>query len=141
MSVQQEKIKQLLAKREEARLGGGEARIEKQHAKGKYTARERIAMLLDEGSFEEIDMFVQHRCTNFGMEKKKFLGDGVVVGSGTIDGRLVYVLAGDRLDHLRTCEEHVAGVAHHNVEVGQCGRIDSTTSARPEDTRDLRDDT
>ena len=89
MSVQQEKIKQLLAKREEARLGGGEERIEKQHAKGKYTARERIAMLLDEGSFEEIDMFVQHRCTNFGMEKKKFLGDGVVVGSGTIDGRLV----------------------------------------------------
>ena len=95
MSVQQEKIKQLLAKREEARLGGGEERIEKQHAKGKYTARERIAMLLDEGSFEEIDMFVQHRCTNFGMEKKKFLGDGVVVGSGTIDGRLVYVFAQD----------------------------------------------
>ena len=95
MSVQQEKLKQLLAKREEARLGGGEARIEKQHAKGKYTARERIAMLLDEGSFEEIDMFVQHRCTNFGMEKKKFLGDGVVVGSGTIDGRLVYVFAQD----------------------------------------------
>lgn len=95
MSVQQEKIKNLIAKREEARIGGGEARIEKQHAKGKYTARERIAMLLDEGSFEEIDMFVEHRCTNFGMEQKKFLGDGVVVGSGTIDGRLVYLFAQD----------------------------------------------
>lgn len=95
MSVQLEKTKELIAKREVARLGGGEKRIEKQHEKGKYTARERIAMLLDEGSFEEIDMFVQHRCTNFGLDKTKFLGDGVVVGSGTIDGRLVYVFAQD----------------------------------------------
>lgn len=95
MSVQLEKIKGLLAKREQARLGGGVDRIEKQHEKGKYTARERIAMLLDEGSFEEIDMFVQHRCTNFAMDRKKYLGDGVVVGSGTIDGRLVYVFAQD----------------------------------------------
>lgn len=76
-------------------MGGGEKAIEKQHAKGKFTARERIAMLLDEGSFEEMDMFVQHRCTNFGMEKKHYLGDGVVTGSGTIDGRLVYVFAQD----------------------------------------------
>ena len=70
-------------------------RIESQHKKGKYTARERIAMLLDEGSFEEFDMFVQHRCTNFGIEKTKFLGDGVVTGYGTIDGRLVYIFAQD----------------------------------------------
>lgn len=95
MSVQLEKTKELIAKRVEARLGGGEKRIEKQHEKGKYTARERISMLLDEGSFEEIDMFVQHRCTNFGIDKTKFLGDGVVVGSGTVDGRLVYVFAQD----------------------------------------------
>lgn len=61
----------------------------------KYTARERIAMLLDEGSFEELDMFVQHRCTNFGMDKKHYLGDGVVTGYGTIEGRLVYVFAQD----------------------------------------------
>jgi len=95
MSKQLEKIKQLIAKREEARIGGGEKAIEKQHARGKYTARERIDMLLDEGSFEEYDMFKLHRCTNFGMEKKQFLGDGVVAGSGTIDGRLVYIFAQD----------------------------------------------
>ncbi len=95
MSTQTEKIKELVELRQKARLGGGEKAIEKQHAKGKYTARERIAMLLDEGSFEEMDMFVQHRCYNFGMEKKHYLGDGVVTGSGTIDGRLVYVFAQD----------------------------------------------
>ena len=95
MSKQVEKIKELIAKREQARLGGGEKAIEKQHARGKYTARERIDMLLDEGSFEEVDMFKLHRCTNFGMEKKQFLGDGVVAGSGTVDGRLVYVFAQD----------------------------------------------
>lgn len=90
-----EKVKKLIDLRVEARLGGGEKRIDSQHAKGKYTARERIDMLLDEGSFEELDMFVTHRCTNFGMEKEKFLGDGVVVGHGTIDGRTVYVYAQD----------------------------------------------
>ena len=95
MTKQLEKIKELIAKREQARLGGGEKAIEKQHARGKYTARERVDMLLDEGSFEEFDMFKLHRCTNFGMEKKQFLGDGVVAGSGTIDGRLVYVFAQD----------------------------------------------
>lgn len=95
MSTQVEKIQELIAKREKARMGGGEKAIEKQHAKGKFTARERIAMLLDEGSFEEMDMFVEHRCTNFGMEKKHYLGDGVVTGSGTISGRLVYVFAQD----------------------------------------------
>lgn len=91
----QEKVKQLIDLRVEAKLGGGEQRIEAQHAKGKFTARERIAMLLDEGSFEEYDMFVKHRCDNFGMEKNKFMGDGVVTGQGTIDGRVVYVYAQD----------------------------------------------
>ena len=71
MSIQSEKIKKLIEKREQARLGGGEKAIEKQHDRGKYTARERINMLLDEGSFEEFDMFKLHRCTNFGMEKKQ----------------------------------------------------------------------
>jgi len=74
MSKQLEKIKQLIEKREQARLGGGEKAIQKQHDRGKYTARERIDMLLDEGSFEEYDMFKEHRCHNFGMEKKQFLG-------------------------------------------------------------------
>ena len=95
MSNQLEKVKELIALREQARLGGGEKRIESQHKKGKYTARERIAMLLDEGSFEEIDMFVRHRCTNFGIDKDSYLGDGVVTGTGTIHGRLVYVFAQD----------------------------------------------
>ena len=95
MSIQQENIARLVERRATARLGGGEKRIEAQHQKGKFTARERIAMLLDEGSFEEYDMFVQHRCTNFGMEKQHFDGDGVVTGCGTIDGRLVYVFAQD----------------------------------------------
>ena len=85
----QDKVKELIDLRVQAKLGGGEKRIESQHKKGKYTARERIAMLLDEDSFEEFDMFVTHRCYNFGMEKTKFLGDGVVTGQGTIDGRLV----------------------------------------------------
>ncbi len=95
MTNAEEKIQELIDKRAEARLGGGEKAIEKQHARGKYTARERIAQLLDEGSFEELDMFVTHRCTNFGQDKKHFLGDGVVTGYGTIDGRLVYVFAQD----------------------------------------------
>ena len=95
MSNQLEKVKELIELRAQARLGGGEKAIEKQHAKGKYTARERISMLLDEGSFEELDMFVKHRCTNFGMDKKHYLGDGVVTGYGTIEGRLVYVFAQD----------------------------------------------
>lgn len=89
------KIEQLLQNREKARLGGGQKRIDSQHAKGKFTARERIAMLLDEGSFEEFDMFVQHRCTDFGLEKESYMGDGVVTGFGTIDGRLVYVYSQD----------------------------------------------
>ena len=95
MSKQLDKIQELINKRAEARIGGGEKAIQKQHERGKYTARERIAQLLDEGSFEELDMFVNHRCTNFGMDKKHYLGDGVVTGYGTIEGRLVYVFAQD----------------------------------------------
>lgn len=91
----QDKIKQLIDLRVEAKLGGGAKRIEAQHAKNKLTARERIDALLDEGSFEEYDMFVTHRCDNFGMEKTKFMGDGVVTGQGTIDGRIVFVYAQD----------------------------------------------
>ncbi len=90
-----DKLKKLIDLRAEAKLGGGLKRIEKQHAQGKMTARERIDMLLDDGSFEELDMFVKHRCSNFGMEKTKFLGDGVVTGHGTIDGRVVYIYATD----------------------------------------------
>ena len=95
MSDNQNKVAQLIELREEARLGGGQKRIDAQHAKGKYTARERIQMLLDEGSFEEFDMFVTHRCYDFGMEKSHTYGDGVVTGYGTIDGRLVYIFAQD----------------------------------------------
>ena len=95
MSIQQEKIKELVERRAAARLGGGQKRIDAQHQKGKLTARERLELLLDPGSFEEYDMFVQHRCTNFGMDKQHFDGDGVVTGQGTIDGRLVYVFAQD----------------------------------------------
>ena len=91
----EQKIKELLDKRGEARLGGGQKGIDKQHESGKLTARERIALLLDEGSFEEFDMFVTHRCTNFDMQKKSYLGDGVVTGYGTINGRMVYVFAQD----------------------------------------------
>lgn len=95
MSHQLEKVKELIQLREKARMGGGEKRIESQHKKGKYTARERIAMLLDEGSFEEFDMFVTHRCVNFGIENESYLGDGIVTGYGTIEGRLVYIYAQD----------------------------------------------
>ena len=95
MSIQTDNIQKLVERRAQARKGGGEKRIEAQHAKGKLTARERLDLLLDKGSFEEFDMFVQHRCTNFGMEKSHPDGDGVVTGCGTIDGRLVYVFAQD----------------------------------------------
>ncbi len=88
-------LDQLEARRAGARLGGGETRIASQHAKGKLTARERIDVLLDEGSFEETDMFVEHRSTQFGMEAQRIPGDGVVTGRGTIGGRLVYVFSKD----------------------------------------------
>lgn len=99
MSIMQDKLVELVEKRAKATLGGGQQRIEAQHAKGKMTARERLDILLDEGSFEEFDMFKLHRCTDFSMEKKQFMGDGVVTGYGTIDGRLVYVYAQDFTVH------------------------------------------
>ena len=95
MSIQLQKIQELIKKRETARLGGGQKRIDAQHEKGKQTARERIEMLVDPGSFEEYDMFLIHRCTNFGTDKNHPYGDGVVTGSATIGGRLVYLFAQD----------------------------------------------
>ncbi len=91
----EEKIELLEKKNKESELGGGEARIKKQHDTGKLTARERIDILLDKDSFIELDKFVVHRCTDFGMENKKFLGDGVVTGYGKIDGRKVFVYSQD----------------------------------------------
>ena len=91
-------LDQLQARRDEARLGGGQRRIDSQHAKGKLTARERLEILLDPGSFEEFDMFVTHRSTDFGMEKNKMEGDGVVTGWGKItDGRIGHVWLFTRL--------------------------------------------
>ena len=88
-------LQQLEQRRDVARQGGGSKRIEAQHAKGKLTARERVELLLDEDSFEEFDMFVAHRCTDFGMEKQRPPGDGVITGWGTINGRMVYVFSQD----------------------------------------------
>jgi propionyl-CoA carboxylase beta chain len=90
-----EKIRVLNEKIAKAKSGGGEKRIQKQHEKGKLTARERVELLLDDGSFEEMGMFVTHRCTDFGLEKQQFLGDGVITGYGTINGRGVYVFSQD----------------------------------------------
>ncbi len=88
-------LQELETRREQARMGGGQKRIDTQHAKGKLTARERVELLLDDGSFEEFDMFVAHRCTDFGMEQQRPAGDGVVTGWGTINGRMVYVFSQD----------------------------------------------
>src|SRR5262249_24301655 len=88
-------LDKLEQRREQARLGGGQARIDAQHKRGKLTARERIELLLDKGSFEEFDMFVEHRSIDFGMEKIKIPGDGVVAGWGTVNGRTVYVFSKD----------------------------------------------
>jgi propionyl-CoA carboxylase beta chain len=89
------KLQILQKKRDQALEGGGQARIESQHKKGKLTARERLHFLLDDGSFQEIGMLVSHRSTDFGMEKEKYPGDGVVTGYGTVNGRLVYVFSQD----------------------------------------------
>ena len=91
----QEILRRLEEKRAAARAGGGERRVEAQHAKGKLTARERLELLLDAGSFEEWDMFVEHRSVDFGMQDKKVPSDGVVTGYGTINGRLVFVFSQD----------------------------------------------
>jgi propionyl-CoA carboxylase beta chain len=88
-------LQQLEDRREVARAGGGARRVAAQHAKGKLSARERIDLLLDEGSFEEFDMFVAHRCTDFGMQDMQHPGDGVVTGWGTVNGRMVYVFSQD----------------------------------------------
>src|SRR5260221_1024399 len=90
-----DKLELLQAKRAEAELGGGQERIDAQHAKGKMTARERLDVLLDPGSFVELDRFVTHRSTDFGLADQKVLGDGVVTGYGRIDGRLIYVFSQD----------------------------------------------
>jgi acetyl-CoA carboxylase carboxyltransferase component len=90
-----DKVDELNKKKEEAKLGGGQKRIDNQHEKGKLTARERIDLLMDEGTFVEMDMFALHHCRDFGMEKKRILGDGVVTGYGRVDGRLVYVFSQD----------------------------------------------
>ena len=95
MSTVQEKIDEMLKKKEHVMQGGGAKSIEKQHAKGKLTARERLNLLFDESSFVELDLFVKHRCTNFGQEEKELPGEGVVTGYGTVDGRLVYAFAQD----------------------------------------------
>ena len=95
MATVQEKIALMHAKKEHIRLGGGQKRIDKQHEKGKMTARERIEKLFDEDTFVELDMFMKHRCTNFGQDKKELPGEGVVTGYGTVDGRLVYAFAQD----------------------------------------------
>ena len=89
------KLSLLEEKQAEALLGGGQKRIDSQHKKGKLTARERLHFLLDEGSFEEIGMFVTHRSTEFGLDREKYLGDGVVTGYGTVNGRLIYVFSQD----------------------------------------------
>lgn len=89
------KAEVLIQKNAEAELGGGQKRIDNQHKKGKLTARERIALLVDEGSFEEIGKFVMHRTRDFGLDKEHYLGDGVVTGYGTVNGRLTYVFAQD----------------------------------------------
>ena len=93
--VLQKKFEELEKKNKESLLGGGEARIQQQHNKGKLTARERIHLLLDEGSFEELGQFVMHRCKDFGLDKEYYLGDGVVTGYGTMNGRLVYIFSQD----------------------------------------------
>ena len=93
--IMDKKLQTLEEKRALAQIGGGEDRIEKQHEKGKLTARERVHFLLDDGSFEEIGMLVTHRSQDFGMEKQKFYGDGVVTGYGTVNGRLIFVFAQD----------------------------------------------
>src|SRR5438876_3256845 len=89
------RVEQLIAMNRAAELGGGQDRLERQKADGKLTARERITLLLDKDSFEELDKFVTHRCLDFGMQEQQYPGDGVIAGYGRIDGRLVYVFAQD----------------------------------------------
>ena len=118
----QEIIRQLDEKRAKARLGGGQKRIDAQHAKGKLTARERIELFLDDGSFEEWDMFKEHRCTEFGMGEDHTPGDGVVIGYGTVNGRLVFVFSQDFTvfggSLSETHAEKICKVMDHAMKVG-----------------------
>ena len=118
----QELESKLVERSELAKLGGGQAAIDKQHERGKWTARERIDAFLDPGSFREMDRFVTHDCADFGMEKKKIYGDGVVTGYGRVDGRLVYVFAQDftvyggslgEMHGLKICKYSLLHVARH----------------------------
>jgi propionyl-CoA carboxylase beta chain len=115
-------IRQLDEKRAAARLGGGQKRIKSQHGKGKLTARERIELFLDPGSFEEWDMFKEHRCTDFGMEKQSLPGDGVVTGYGTVNGRLIFVFSQDFTvlggSLSETHAEKICKVMDHAMKVG-----------------------
>jgi propionyl-CoA carboxylase beta chain len=95
MSGTEERLKDLRARKARVEAGGGQARIEAQHARGKMTARERLEVLLDEGSFQEIDPLVEHRCRDFGMDRNVIPGDGVVTGHGTVNGRQVFAFAQD----------------------------------------------
>ncbi|MBT4602925.1 MAG: methylmalonyl-CoA carboxyltransferase, partial [Bacteroidetes Order II. Incertae sedis bacterium] len=95
MHSKKDLLQDLANRRDEAKLGGGQDRIDRQHAKGKLTARERIEVLLDDDSFEELGMFVRHQTHDFGLENNRPYGDGVVTGYGTIEGRLVYVYSQD----------------------------------------------
>ncbi|MEA3332639.1 MAG: carboxyl transferase domain-containing protein, partial [Pseudomonadota bacterium] len=95
MSLREAQLERLEKMNQAAEISGGEARIAKQHDAGKLTARERMLYFFDEGTFEEVDKFVTHRCTDFGMEKKKIVGDGVVSGYGRVNGRLTYAAAQD----------------------------------------------
>lgn len=135
MSQQKEKIRALVERRAAAKLGGGQKRIDAQHAKSKLTARERLGLLLDEGSFEEFDMFVQHRCTNFGMDASHPDGDGVVTGRGTIDGRIVFVFAQDFTvsggSLSKTMSEKICKVMDMAVKVGApCIGLNDSGGAR-----------
>src|SRR6185369_519654 len=115
-------IHELDKRRDAARLGGGQKRIDGQHVKGKLTARERIEVLLDEGSFEEWDMFKAHRCTDFGMDAQQIPGDGVVTGYGTINGRLVFVFSQDFTvfggSLSETHAEKICKIMDHAMKVG-----------------------
>ena len=115
-------IQQLEEKREKARLGGGQKRIDSQHKKGKLTARERVELFLDPGSFEEWDLFVEHRCTDFGMEEEHIPGDGVVTGYGTVNGRLIFVFSQDFTvfggSLSETHAEKICKVMDHAMKVG-----------------------
>ena len=141
MATVQEKIAQMNAKKEHLMQGGGQARIDKQHGKGKMTARERINMLFDEGTFVELDLFMKHRCTNFGQEKKDLPGEGVVTGYGTVDGRLVFAFAQDfTVEGGSLGEMHAAKIVHVNelaLKVGApCVGLNDSGGARIQEAVD-----